>query len=102
VRRSPGTVAAKSIRERILKPYHVFLHLLGPDGRIVAQSDGIPANWTRPTTGRLPGEYIVDPRVLTLPPDAMPGTHTLQTGLYLPGDGRLITPDVGNHQNHGI
>lgn len=73
--------------------YHVFLHLLGPDGRIVAQSDGIPANWTRPTTGWLPGEYIVDPRVLTLPPDALSGTYTLQTGLYLPGDGRLITPD---------
>jgi len=73
--------------------YHVFLHLLGPDGRIVAQSDGVPAGWTRPTTGWLPGEYIVDTRVLTLPPDVPPGVYTLQTGLYLPGDGRLTTPD---------
>jgi hypothetical protein len=41
----------------------------------------------------VPGEYIIDTRVLTLPPDTSPGTYTLQTGLYLPGDGRLTTPD---------
>jgi len=73
--------------------YHVFLHLLDPTGRIVAQSDGVPANWTRPTAGWLPGEYIADVRVLTLPPDAPPGEYVLQAGLYLPGDGRLTAPD---------
>ncbi|HIE39771.1 MAG TPA: hypothetical protein EYP77_12045 [Anaerolineae bacterium] len=67
--------------------------MLWNNGRIVAQSDGVPAGWTRPTTGWLPGEYIVDTRVLTLPPDVPPGVYTLQTGLYLPGDGRLTTPD---------
>jgi len=72
--------------------YNVFLHLTGPDGALAAQSDGIPANWTRPTTGWLPGEYITDAHVLTVPPDAPPGDYTLSTGLYVPDGERLTTP----------
>ncbi|MDY7076773.1 MAG: glycosyltransferase family 39 protein, partial [Chloroflexota bacterium] len=45
--------------------YHVFLHLLDSEGKLVAQSDTIPANWSRPTTGWLPGEYITDVHTLT-------------------------------------
>ena len=73
--------------------YHVFLHLTGPGGALVAQSDGIPANWSRPTTGWLPGEYVTDARVLTIPPDAPAGDYTLYAGLYVPGGERLTTPD---------
>ncbi len=81
--------------------YHVFLHLIGPDpstgsgqgGALVAQSDGIPANWTRPTTGWLPGEYVTDVHVLTIPPDAPTGDYTLYAGLYVPGGKRLTAPD---------
>ncbi|MCK4470178.1 MAG: hypothetical protein KAW49_00180, partial [Anaerolineae bacterium] len=73
--------------------YHVFLHLIGPDGALVAQSDGIPANWTRPTTGWLPGEYITDAHILTIPPDAPAGDYTLYAGLYVPGGKRLTAPD---------
>jgi hypothetical protein len=69
--------------------YRVFLHLLDSEGRLVAQSDGVPADWTRPTTGWLPGEIITDPRTLTIPPDAPPGAYTLQAGLYVPGGARL-------------
>ncbi len=73
--------------------YHVFLHLLAPDGTLVAQSDGVPAEWTRPTTGWLPGEYITDARVLTLPTDAPPGPYALSAGLYDPAGVRLTDPD---------
>ncbi len=77
--------------------YHVFLHLLAPDGTLVAQSDGIPANWTRPTTGWLPGEYISDTRVLILPPsdanDAPSGPYSLSAGLYDSSGARLTRPD---------
>jgi hypothetical protein len=72
--------------------YHVFLHLIGPDGQLVAQSDGIPAEWTRPTTGWLPGEYITDVHTLPLP-EAPIGEYTLLAGLYVPGGERLATPD---------
>ena len=72
--------------------YRVFLHLIGPDGALIAQSDGIPAEWTRPTTGWLPGEYITDVHTLPLPADAPTGDYTLFAGLYVPGGERLVTP----------
>jgi len=62
--------------------YRVFLHLLGPDGKPVTQSDGEPANWTRPTTGWLPGEIVLDERVLDVPAGIPPGEYTLSCGLY--------------------
>jgi hypothetical protein len=72
--------------------YRVFLHLVGPDGKLVAQSDGEPANWTRPTTGWLPGEVVLDERVLAVPAEAEPGKYVLQAGMYTPENGRLATP----------
>jgi hypothetical protein len=71
--------------------YHVFVHLQAADGTIVAQSDGVPANWTRPTTGWLPGEYVADARSLHLPPDLAPGTYTLMAGLYRTDTGARLT-----------
>jgi hypothetical protein len=73
--------------------YHVFLHLLDDRGRLVAQSDGVPVGWTRPTTGWLPGEVIVDRRILDIPPQAPPGGYLLAAGLYVPGGDRLVTPE---------
>jgi len=73
--------------------YNVFLHLLAPDGALVAQSDGVPAGWTRPTTGWLSGEYITDGHRLTLPADGPVGDYALFAGLYVPGGERLAAPD---------
>lgn len=71
--------------------YNVFLHLTAPDGTLASQSDGVPAGWTRPTTGWMPGEFIIDVRVLHIPPDALVGDYTLSAGLYAGGE-RLTTP----------
>lgn len=73
--------------------YHVFLHLRNAAGLVVTQSDGVPDGWTRPTTGWVPGEYIVDQRLLPVPNDLEPGEYVLSTGLYLPSGGRLHTMD---------
>ena len=62
--------------------YHVFVHLLGPQGEVVAQSDGEPANWSRPTTGWLPGEVVLDERSLSLPAELPAGDYRLVAGLY--------------------
>ncbi len=70
--------------------YRVFLHLVGPDGAIVAQSDGEPAQWQRPTTGWLPGEIIRDDHQLSLPADLPPGQYTLLAGLYDPLTGERL------------
>lgn len=71
--------------------YRAFVHLLGPDGQLVDQSDGMPAGWTRPATGWLPGEYIVDVHALILPPDGQPGDHHIRVGLHGPDGERLVT-----------
>jgi hypothetical protein len=72
--------------------YSVFVHVLNSEGSLVAQSDGGPANWARPTTCWLPGEYIFDERLIQLPADLPAGTYTLYAGLYRPADGqRLLT-----------
>ncbi len=73
--------------------YRVFLHLLGTDGTLAAQSDSEPANWNRPTTGWLPGEIVLDRRVLTVPEIAQPGEYVLQAGMYTLETGRLSTPE---------
>jgi len=73
--------------------YRVFVHLIGPQGTLVAQSDGIPARWTRPTTGWVPGEYVADVHSLAVPPDAPAGEYRLTAGLYTPARGRLRTPE---------
>jgi hypothetical protein len=78
-------------------PYHVFVHLVDENGRILSQSDGQPVNWTRPTTGWTAGEYVVDPHTLTVPPETAVSTLQLRVGLYNPQTGtRLLTPE-GDH-----
>lgn len=72
--------------------YRVFVHLVGADGRLLAQSDGEPAGWTRPTTGWAVGEVIIDGREVNVPADAVPGEYELRVGLYVTGGSRLLTP----------
>jgi hypothetical protein len=80
--------------------YHVFLHLTGPEGQMVSQSDGIPAGWSRPTTGWVTGEYILDAHTLEIPPDGPEGTYALMTGLYDPGSGTRLTEPGGSDAIH--
>jgi hypothetical protein len=67
--------------------YRVYLQLLAPDGEMVSQSDGVPAAWTRPTSGWAPGEYVIDGHQLPLPEELPAGEYTLITGLYDPATG---------------
>jgi hypothetical protein len=59
--------------------YTVFVHALDAEGNIIAQSDAIPANGTRPTTGWLPGEIVADTHTL---PIASEHVVALRIGLY--------------------
>jgi uncharacterized membrane protein len=63
--------------------YTVFVHVLSPDGQLVAQDDNGP--WWEvplPTSTWQPGENLRDRHTLHLPPDLSPGTYQLQIGLY--------------------
>ena len=69
-------------KQSMQRSYAVFAHLLDANSHIVAQHDGLPANWTRPTTGWLPGEVIVDIHSLAPEADILPGEYPLEVGLY--------------------
>ena len=70
--------------------YQVFTHLIGMDGRLIAQHDGAPAGGTRPTDRWNPGDSIVDLHTLVfLEPDYV-GEATITVGLYDPAAGRLL------------
>jgi hypothetical protein len=72
------------------RSYAAFVHVLGPDGGLVAQADRVPGGGARPTTGWLPGEVIAD--VYDLP---VAGAAALRVGLYDPATGeRLGTVDL--------
>ena len=75
--------------------YHVFIHLVNGAGETVAQADGQPAMWTRPTSTWREEEIIVDRHGLWLPPELPPGLYRLRLGLYRPTDGRRLLLDSG-------
>lgn len=77
------------------KSYTVFVHILGPSGRLVAQHDGPPAEGTAPTTGWVPGQTMADSHRLVLPPDIAPGTYSLLVGLYEPSSGKRLAGPGG-------
>jgi hypothetical protein len=74
--------------------YRVFVHLIDENGQIVAQSDGEPAAWTRPTTGWLPGEIILDAHNLSTA-NLPPGSYQLHIGLYDPDTGVRVVVNGG-------
>jgi hypothetical protein len=63
--------------------YTIFVHLVAPDGTVVAQSDSQP-HWvsTWPTDRWVPDEPVLDGHRLALPPDRHPGPYQLRVGLY--------------------
>jgi hypothetical protein len=84
-----------------------FLHILGPDGRLVAQRSGAPCagrdealpDDACPSTSWLPNETLIDSVQVTLPSDLPPGRYNLATGWYDPATlERLAARDAeGNH-----
>jgi hypothetical protein len=69
-------------REIVATRYSAFVHVLNPQGEIVAQSDATPGQGTRPTTGWLPPEVITDRHTLALPAGLPSGEYAVRAGLY--------------------
>ncbi len=69
-------------RTAIRRDYTSFVHLLGPDGTLVAQWDQPPRNGFLPTRIWSAGFGLDETYKLTLPPTAEPGTYTLVAGMY--------------------
>jgi hypothetical protein len=69
-------------RQEMVGDYKAFVHLLDAKGRLIVGSDAVPADWTRPTTGWIAGEYVADAHTLPLPANLTPGDYRLEVGLY--------------------
>ena len=83
--------------------YAVFVHVLGPDGRVVAQHDSPPGQGTA-TTGWVQGQYIADEHPIDMPADLPPGQYQVEIGVYDPNTGaRLpVTNSAGVVQGDAI
>lgn len=68
--------------EAIETSYKVAIHVIGPQGDIVAQHDGIPAGFLRPTNTWEPYEPIVDGVAIDLPEDLAEGRYDVRVILY--------------------
>ncbi|MCA9930970.1 MAG: hypothetical protein KC419_20940, partial [Anaerolineales bacterium] len=75
---------------------NVFVHLVGPDGDIVAQDDRWPGGL--PTDLWAAGQVIVDEYAIPLPETAPAGEYQVVVGLYTAVDG-LRLPIVDQNGN---
>jgi hypothetical protein len=71
--------------------YTVFIHLVGPDKRPLAQADSQPLSGAYPTTRWDVGERLADPYRLSIPVDLPPGDYDLLVGMYLLSTGQRLS-----------
>jgi hypothetical protein len=67
---------------RMPEDYQVFVHLMGPGGRPVAQGDKSPLGGDWPTSAWEPGQTFRDDYQIEIPVDLAPGAYELRVGLY--------------------
>jgi hypothetical protein len=95
----PGDALALGLLWESLQPvdydYQVFVHFLDRDGNKVAQRDGQPVQWLRPTSTWQAGEQIVDHYGLLLPDSTPTGRYTIAVGLYDPVTGQRLPVSAG-------
>jgi len=91
----PITLYWESDSGAIPAGYSVFIHLLGEDEAIIAQSDSPPAHGSRPTDEWLPGEFIVDPHELIWRETGAGDEARIVVGLYDSSTGRRLTTADG-------
>lgn len=75
--------------------YQVFVHILNANDDKLAQRDGQPVQWMRPTSTWRPGERIVDRYGMMLPADLPVGSYTIAVGLYDPVSGQRLPVSAG-------
>ncbi len=66
-------------RAEVPRDYTVFVHLLSPDGELIAQNDSPPA---LPTKLWIPGIRVMDWHRLTLPQDSPVTEYQIRAGMY--------------------
>lgn len=70
--------------------YTVFVHLVDPSGRVVADADSPPSQGDYPTDRWAADEKVRDRHVLKIPSDLAPGDYSVEIGMYLPSTGARL------------
>jgi uncharacterized membrane protein len=85
-------------QQKMETDYTVFVHLIGPDGQIIAQRDAPPDNGAYPTSRWATGEVVADPVRIPLPQKLFDDvTLEVVVGMYHPHTGqRLPVLDLQN------
>jgi hypothetical protein len=95
----PGGELLLALRWESLHPieynYQVFVHLLNTSGDKLAQRDGQPVQWIRPTSTWQPGEELIDRYAMLLPGDLPAGSYSLAVGVYDPVTGQRLPVSAG-------
>ena len=68
---------------------------MNADNEKLAQRDGQPVQWMRPTSTWQPGERITDRYGMLLPDDLPVGSYTIAVGLYDPVSGQRLPVSAG-------
>lgn len=97
----PGqTLPVEFVWQALKQPqadYNLFLQLLSPDGRLIAQQDSPPNGGYSPTSAWRPAQPIITRLALVIPADLPEGEYRLIAGLYNPASGqRLATAGGGD------
>lgn len=76
---------------RVPANYTVFLHVTNPAGNMVMDpADGPPLGGDWPTADWVPGQSVVDARLIPLPATLPAGAYDLQLGFYDPVSGQRL------------
>ncbi len=98
--RSPQTLSVTLVWHVEAYPdgvgYKVFVHMRGPDNLLLAQSDTIPSNWSRPTQAWMIGEFITDRHILSLDVGELDSAERIWVGLYDPTTGQRLQTSSGD------
>lgn len=93
-----GQVRLKLIwlaKNTVGQSYKVFVHVVGADGNLLVQQDGVPGNWALPTDTWAAGEVIADSYEIPVPPEAPPGNYVIQIGMYNPENEQRLSAHEG-------
>lgn len=100
----PGTALSVDLTwqaiQRMDTDYKIFVHLIGPDGALIAQQDTQPLGGFFPTSYWYTGQPVPDSYALSVPADAPAGTYTLYAGMY-DGDTGQRLPVTRNNEPLG-
>jgi hypothetical protein len=80
--------------ERLRQNLRYFVHVLDDDETIIAQRDGIPGDWQRPTPGWNTDEVIRTDHTFD---SLAPGTYPVRIGWYNPQTGERVLLESGDN-----